>query len=178
MSSQRITKGLAEQIAESATSKAFDAKLEVLRKARAKAGDALYKLMLGEHYKAVNKLPEAFFPLQDSLYLGGSNSFSDLHFSKPTRMVTSSYYLLKAIPKSDPLVIAYAKADNEVEIHRSLRRDFYRKVLQIASSVTTTSRLLEVWPEGKEFVPAASVPTSNLPMVLISDVNAVLSAAA
>lgn len=77
------------------------------------------------------------------------------------------------------LSAAYSRLYNEKIRLENAKEDLKRRIRQVLHSVTTVAKLLEAWPECKEFIPEEAFleAEKKLPAVIIGDLNSVLEKA-
>lgn len=125
----------------------------------------------------VRALPEEFRtelragPMEGTIYasLGGMrarvNEFRGHRPGKSGLMLSSDH----------PLTVQFEKLEareKELQLRKSNLR---AEVRAVVDSVTTINKLLSVWPEAKELLPASAKPqTKNLPSVNVESLNAAI----
>jgi len=74
-----------------------------------------------------------------------------------------------------PLTIQFEKLEAKEKELKERRSNLRAEVRAMVDSVTTINKLLLVWPEAKELLPASAKPkTKNLPSVNVESLNAAI----
>jgi len=173
MQSEKLNLILRRQITDNVCKKAFEKKLLAAHKARAVAGDAFYRAILGHNFKAVQRLPESYFVMSRCTRVAYSSAeITEVGFTKAQRLPTGFSHMAVNFNKAHESRIAYVKAHNALENLEVEANAFRIKIDALCASVNSTKRLVEIWPEAKPFIPAPTYIPSQLPVTLISDINA------
>lgn len=78
------------------------------------------------------------------------------------------------LPAEHPLSVEFfALEDRRTELHKQ-RDDLRAEVRAAVNSVTTVGKLLAVWPEAKELLPASAASKPQLPAVKVEHLNAAI----
>lgn len=94
---------------------------------------------------------------------------------------------LAGIPESDTVPIvaktskaakAYLKTQKALDDRKAARSKLAAELNAILDSVTTTKRLIEIWPEVESMVPIQAKPTALIPTETINSINKALGKAA
>lgn len=73
-----------------------------------------------------------------------------------------------------PLTIQFEKLEAREKELASKKSNLRAEVRAVVGSVTTVNKLLAVWPDAKELIPAQAVQSTNLPAVNIESLNAAI----
>ena len=180
----RLNAHLRNQIVEKAIATSFEGREKALKKAENDLADAVYEKEFAAGAALLQAAPPEWKTFSTSVSIR-HDDFDDRFYSeKPNRdlqmsesrpvpplkgRVTLTGKLLTAADK-------YAKEWHKLREEKAQARD---KILSLVLSVSTVKKLLEVWPEGKAFVPPANV-ISMLPVDpnTVKEVNKLLRLAA
>lgn len=173
---------------EHSTGKAFKKAEEALKKAMkavnthgAKAG---YNVCFTpKKRKILNEAPDGWFPLQNHCYVSrDGRGLTRIKFNEKKRVPYSNYcgsnpsaVVIEDHPffeKLDALQMVVTERKEELDVIKQQRAQLRAEVGAVIGTVTTIKRLLEVWPECKNFLPDVnSAPSGLPPAVLISELN-------
>lgn len=99
-------------------------------------------------------------------------NFYDVTGDPEYRFVGSERF---AIAAGDPLVDEFYALEDMVKANKEKTDLIRAQVGAACAKVTTVKRLLELWPEAAELLPdIAQQQTPNVPIVLVSDLNALI----
>ena len=73
-----------------------------------------------------------------------------------------------------PLSVEFSQLEDERETLAKKRDDLRTEVRAAVNSCTTVAKLLRIWPEAKELLPAYATQTTNLPAVQVDKLNAAI----
>ncbi len=178
----KLTKAIREEIIEEASEGLFAKEWDLLRKRRNALADATFNKHIATpaQYTVMRKLPSSFFNTSNELRCyfaseaGVNEECADLELSQERRFPAfASKYARPVFVDSDAYdeFLSIKNAENAL---RKKRDEIVKQITQVVLSVNTAKRLLEIWPEGAKFIPPEVTPTSGVPMVLVSGLNAAL----
>lgn len=129
-------------------------------------------------YKALSELPSEFHhdrepPKKSSIDIRceGLGHNVTLNFKIPKLFANRGYYRVK----DKRLAADIVKWWNAHSAAYEERSNVYHEVMGALSSITTVKKLLEVWPEAAELLPAdVGTAKSSLPMVQTDDLNRII----
>lgn len=190
MASVKLTNALRDDIRSNALKGALEVERADLRKRLQAIGDAVYRLLVTEEQeKQMKKLPTGFFttgdglhftPYHDAVSMGGAGGRrKDFPLSTDRRMPQFfAAYTLPVIVGSELMKEIEAVEKENIRLI-DLKDTLKANINGVLNSVGTVARLLIVWPEVAKFLPAyATNPKlTNLPAVMVDELNAMLSAA-
>lgn len=193
MSSVRISAAIRDEIianvmahkfvVESATVTEKEERIEALEKSRNQHG---YEMVYSERArKRLEEAPEGWYPTATSVQvMVEDDGVVRVHFGRnrlvPFDHKDNNYNKVVAIvPGEHPYFVAQRAvdearqdlADFREELNRQ-RRSTTARVLAVINSVTTTGKLLDVWPEVAPFLPEmVSSSSGGVPAEFIGDLN-------
>lgn len=172
---------------------------EKVKAAQAEAWNDIYDAVYPPNSKVRKMLdtaPVGAFPLASSLCVRvldpeDDNNYEDKHVSigsadnnKTCRPVLFrhngyGYGFAAVIDSTNPafkkinlITAMQAELNYKINALSDKKRALYQRVHRVINSVTTVKRLLEVWPEVKDFLPEEnSGPAGGLPTEIIADLN-------
>jgi hypothetical protein len=170
--SQRLTEELKSSIIQSLVRHRFGAEKDKLEKQRPKIGDAIYKRsFVSRDRLKMASLPEGWLPTTTSVdaQVGEFYRRFPLSDARPVPYSRDRSRCLISLDVADPLAIRIQEfQDNWSDLMK--RSDQARaEARSIVDSVTTTNKLIKVWPEIEPFVPVGK--PANLPAVEVDKVN-------
>lgn len=188
MAYAKLTKALREKIIENAVRGAYQGEDDAIDCRRKAASLTLYRVVVTEEQeKLMKKLPHGFFNLEEGQtrvhFLrddGGRKASFDADFGNGVRLPAncSGYSRIEVeSSETEALFEAIENADNALREKRSSLRTQVSSVVNSASSIP---RLIEIWPEGKQFIPEwalVSFQNPNVPAVITSALNSLLAQA-
>lgn len=74
----------------------------------------------------------------------------------------------------DPLVDEFYALEDEKKQLTDEKQVLEAQLRGLLDGITTIKKLLEVWPEARELLPATEAKAANLPTVLVSSLNAAI----
>ena len=86
------------------------------------------------------------------------------------KIAVRNYVLLA----DNPLTEEFHKIHETQETYNQDWDTLFHQVKAVVDSVSTTERLLKVWPESVELIPESAAPRSSLPAVQISELNSLI----
>ncbi len=161
--------------------------LEFLKDERNKLG---YEMVFNTaQRKRLNDAPAGWFPESHSVRVMVEDAgVQDVKFGKgrlvPYDVHSGGWQHVSAIVQSDdPYFIAEKRVNEAKEELKDLRSALHTeesaaraRVFAVLNSVTTTGRLLEVWPEVHQFLPEmVSSSSGGVPAEFIGDLNTFLN---
>ncbi len=130
--------------------------------------------------KKLDELPKGWLPTDDDIPVSFGQGRIRLHFgpqnektfNRPTKVFPHSHIREEFIlePRSE-LAVAIAAWRDAGAALKAERAALQAKAEGIVESVSTTNRLIEVWPEAAPFVPKSAQPRL-LPVVQREELNA------
>lgn len=183
----RLTNQIREIIIDKAMHKAFDARDKAHEKATTALADAVYQHEYGTAGKIAAKLPENWCTRINAIEIEAAG----FNYWRREGRMDSCLKMSKTRPvpenqRSNPPKIGGAHPLNDqaqavAEEYQAINRDkeaLRAKLNSILYSVTTTEKLLDAWPESKQFIPASAPTTTALvPVELVPELNAALGIA-
>lgn len=196
----RLTNSIRDQIVDAAERKAgFPERAEAIRQRRAAWAEAVRIDSLGgaEAAEAIEKLQDELSALYQlvpeklresrplvrrdyemyQLNVAGlrynaqfSGHDSDLSNERVRRIAPANHVLLA----DNPLTAEFHALHASQEQYNSERDNLRQSVRAAVDSVATTEKLLKVWPEAAELLPTEVAPKSQLPALLVADLNAMI----
>lgn len=176
--SVRLTKDMADEI----TQGLVDHKL-AKREAAHKAAEFKLALRVYQNQfspaerRKIEELPDGWLPTSEHVYVNVGSDWQYLHFSEKRenhRRDTKRFPVARKgafqYEARSEIGLAIREYLNEAAAIKSDRKELQAKAAGVLSSVTTTARLAEVWPEVVAFIPKY-VPR-QLPAVRRDELNA------
>lgn len=148
--------------------------------AKAVFADQVYNKLLGDHYLSLQ--PEGFFHKDTTIKITSVHLESKQYYQyyqcgmTKERPLPYSWLLEGVGIDHDEQLSAMAKqlAALKKQI-MSFHNEIKSKVTAIVWSVSTIEKLIEIWPEGKDFFPEAEPPKNALvPINQVADLNKIL----
>jgi hypothetical protein len=189
MASVKLTKDLRAEIVNNASKDAYKAELDLLDADIAIFSAKVYrdKIVSEQIEKLADKLPNAFcvrtnavtirFKSQDGY--GAVKQGVTLKLDKARPLPEYLRYGTFDIVDVALLQEAQTFAKRRDEINSS-RNDLQTQVRGVVNSATTVDKLLEVWPECKQFIPETAltpIVKLKLPAIVVSGLNELLEKA-
>ncbi len=197
MTSQRITAAIREAILEAAVERkcgddmrALQKRSAALDKRRDKIYDEGYKTAFTRaHLALIKKLPEGWLSQCSSVRVQVEGNPDDtpnitkISFgtSRPVPEKFTGYdgMITRTVPADAPYFKLYAdwQEDKAAWVLDDTamtadKRELRAKVRAVINSVTTTGRLIDVWPECVDLLPKGSIKSgAMLPAIVIGDLN-------
>ena len=142
-----------------------------LEQAQYAVGIAIKDDILGKHKEVIESLPSLFTSTVDDFFVeceaegDNRNTFlkvflGDYYPAWPDRYHQS----VKIYPKNSKLIAAYREATDKLHQANERINEAYLEAKHLLSGVSTTKKLLEIWPEAEKYLDKEDVVT-NLPMV-------------
>jgi hypothetical protein len=178
MKSKKLTNALKDAIINKMERKLFSARRRaIIDKMEQLADEAWATLHSEDDRKFMEKAPEGAFQHVTNLSFrimsaeGRSLEYFSLQMQN-SRPVFAKYLQRDTrIVEGDVIAKKYQAIKDEENFINKEERDVSKKARSIINSVTTTMRLLEVWPEVVDFLPEEDAPTENLPAVQATELN-------
>lgn len=175
MASVKLTDYMRSEIVNRAVKHAFEKREAKLAGAADKLAVRVMRHALGTKlYNAMMDLPEAWFPTAGTTRVSVCGAVEEFKHSKIRVPYSKHGYsvVADAVERGDPLAEAIETQVAAVGALRADREALTAKIKGILNTVTTTGRLLEVWPEVEPFLPAIAAPVDRtVPAVLITAIN-------
>lgn len=166
----------------------------------AKLADDCWRLYYGKDLKAINKIPDGWLPTKDAIlvHFGSSENSIKLHFNGMSRFMPDMHGYIK----KENLFRRFTYADYHGQAELRIKKDerLFHEYTRIAAKGTklekdkeetsaqiwgaleamnTTKQLFERWPEVQAVVEqlfsSIMVPTANLPVPQLGELNKKLS---
>lgn len=183
----KLTKVIRDQIIAAASKDLFTEERDALNKRGNVLADAVFDKHVATpaQYAAMKKLPNGFFNTTGIVRCRLTETNDPDAYVVRTDLELSQDRLVPAFISNynSPTFVdpdAYAEFQAIENARGALEQrcgEIISQIGQVVFSANTTKRLLEIWPEGAKFIPAEAAPTSGVPMVLVSGLNAALVAA-
>jgi hypothetical protein len=193
MSSQRITASIRDALIRAAKDRRFAEEREVLVKKQANLeevrkahGDANYRELFKDSLELLKTIPDGWLQTTTAVRVnveGTRVTEVNFHDPRPIPHNRGGWGVIFAtIPQDSQILVRRKELDALEQEYQEARVDLVRrerelavKVEAVISSVTTTGRLKEIWPEVTELLPASSQPAgAMLPAIRLDELNAEL----
>ena len=142
-----------------------------LEQAQYAVGIAIKDDILGKHKEVIESLPSLFTSTVDDFFVeceaegDNRNTFLKVHLGDYYPAWPERYHQsVKAYPKNSKLIAAYREATDKLHQANERINEAYLEAKHLLSGVSTTKKLLEIWPEAEKYLDKEDVVT-NLPMV-------------
>lgn len=172
----RLTQHIREQIVNTATSAAFDSKLEAMKKREAKLGIECYNTIFPKKVRdVISQVPEGWLRSCDCLRFNAGGWQVQLCVGK--QMPTPAYNGCGMLGSIDgelaEKVQAYSQDEKQL---KEERRSAQIKLLGFLEGFNTFKQLRDAWPEGEKFFKQfdAERVAPNVPAVVTKEINAML----
>lgn len=151
---------------------------EKFAKRKAALAEAIYKdVFSAKERKLMASLPDGWLPEVNSIKVEFDGQGRRVRFDEPKRMPQSAaigYDPVKSYAADHPLCRKWvALGDEEVDRQKE-RAELENKLNAILWSVSTTEKLVEVWPEAAPFLEKVEAAKINPPPIDVSDLNSAL----
>lgn len=183
-----LYQGLREKIVDNAMRHALERRFKALCKEHDAIRDALYKKFMGPHSRTIEKLPP---DLQTQLRkdylevrLGGQTvnlrfcgTFKCLHgygerFSQRKPHPWFSWSHKPELPATDPLTERYRAWENTRAQYQEDAAQLHAELTAAVKAKRTLEKLLEAWPQAKQFLPENVSPPAPVPAIRPEELNA------
>ena len=168
MKNVRLTKSIRDTIIHKAIFHGLSEKEEKLKKFEDSLASRILDGYLGEHKIVMKQLPDEYFILSEKIYIKNvdGHGYHTLRFISSRRLPysASNYNGIRTHLLSEVEDLYKKKGEFQDE-----KRSIKQQLIDLLSSVTTVKGLLEIWPEGKEFIPTSKNPL-EVP-IPVSDIN-------
>lgn len=179
MATNRLTSSLRQHIVNKASDSLFVAELDAISTLKKEFGDRFYDKHVAtpEQVKIMSQLPREFFGLDDSVYcyIGKGVHSTSVPFSCAKRIplfANRSYPEFQDVAMQEEWDAITAKKTTL----QNAKDEIVQKISGVVNSVNTVSKLLEVWPESKQFIPAEAFSTGlpNLPALVVANLTSAM----
>jgi len=186
MASQKLTNSVRDKIVQNALKNAFAVELEALDADKVAFAKMVYDhIVPREHQEVLAKVPKEYlnrsYTITIKLRAPGSDTPAYTRVSVSMgeeRPQPHDLFYNNCSIEDATLYAVWSKINERGDRIHNARAKLREKITQVVQSVSTVKRLLEVWPEGKEFIPAiALAPAASLPAVVVGDLNDMLAKA-
>lgn len=182
MKSKRLTESLKESILKKLENSLFGKRIEGIELLREElAEDAWEYLHDEEKQKFMKSAPEGAFWYTTSLDFRVTDD-NDRRVDYFTLYLKNAKPVFACFGRDSKVIEAnsllHTKREKIEELAEKIGKEkkaLFMKTRQILNSVTTTGKLLEVWPEAIEYLPEDDIPTENLPAVQSTELNALIA---
>lgn len=172
MKSKRLTNDMKRMITDSLREELKEgAGINELEQAQYAVGIAIKDDILGKHKEVIESLPSLFTSTVDDFFVeceaegDNRNTFLKVHLGDYYPAWPERYHQsVKAYPKNSKLIAAYREATDKLHQANERINEAYLEAKHLLSGVSTTKKLLEIWPEAEKYLDKEDVVT-NLPMV-------------
>lgn len=170
MKSKRLTNYMKHMITDSLREELKEgAGINELEQAQYAVGIAIKDDILGKHKEVIESLPDLFTATLSDFYVeykvGDEVATLCVHLGDYYPAWPERYHQsVKAYPKNSKLIAAYREATDKLHQANERINEAYWEAKHLLSGVSTTKKLLEIWPEAEKYLDKEDVVT-NLPMV-------------
>lgn len=179
----RLTNEIREQMICVCIGQTFKERKENLEKERIVFADMLYDYTFGEDEKIAKKLPKHWLRELNAIYIF-CEGFNKRYYGHNSELADPCFKLSK--PRLEPCIITdqfkldekhkFFKAAQQIsKTHASIYKeeeDLKISLKQLVYSVTTLSKLKEIWPQGEKFFPGEKVYQNQIvPSKLTQKIN-------
>lgn len=81
------------------------------------------------------------------------------------------YSPILSVTSDHPLALEMVELDKEEQLLKEKKSSVLQAVRPLLNSVTTSAKLLLIWPEAAELIPVVAKPKTQLPAVKIEELN-------
>lgn len=184
MASPKLTTSIRDKIIHNALKNAFAAEKAAIASDKTAFAKMVYDHVIPvEHQEILSKVPVCYLNRGSSvsfrLRAPGASAYTRVNVSMGEERPQSHELFYNNIHIEDAAIDAAWSAIYERERQvENATSELREKISQVVWSVSTVKRLLEVWPEGKEFIPASATATAaTLPAVVVTGLNEMLAKA-
>ena len=180
----RLIRALRDDICENVRNSLFVNELAEIEKLRKDLSAKCFDkhIVTPDQYKIMKQLPGNFFRNETNIGIdlkksGGKTMHQFLNFPEGRRTPAfCGRYANDVEIQDDELYMEFNSLNDEYGATIQKREDTVVEVRKILLSVNTINRLLEIWPEGKQFIPAYAFTQEvrGVPALLVANLNAVL----
>lgn len=184
MASVRLTNSIRDAIKNKVLKRTFDKLYKSLRKKEHSLAMIIYNNEFSaKEMKLMDNLPTNWLPVRNSFsvkFEEGTLNYK-VYNLLPDNSVNVPYHkanygtftLIEKESKIEKLAIEYQKEEDEI---KSKHAKAIGSVVAILDSVTTVGKLLDVWPEARDFIlPYLSKAKCTLPAIQFKEVNKLLN---
>lgn len=193
MASVRLTNEIREEITTAMLRHRFSKEVAKLVALRAKLADRVYRdLYSPADRKKMEALPDGWLPVDDDVQCRFQGSYQRLKFNGG--IWGDLYFLIdkevevvnrrlaakhksscaKVYDGGHPIAEAYAEVEGVTKDLTERFKDAKRQIKSALSRATTTTRLIELWPEVRPFCSDYEHAAPSLPAIQTSALNAML----
>ena len=178
MKSIRLTIALKDSIVRAALDFRFAEEEEQLLRDRKEFGDRCYLHVYDEKAREIMGMAQHYFygrafdmDASIRMYFGGRNV--SLPMSKERPFFSVDPEEANKVLNDHPLAIEFDRLQGRKENLREEKKEIRAYIRQVVNSVSTTKKLLEVWPDCEPFIEQAvpAVAPMHLPAIKIKDLN-------
>lgn len=184
MASPKLTTSIRDKIIHNALKNAFAVEKAQIAEEKVAFAKMVYDHVVpAEHQEILSKVPACYLNRGSNvsfrLRAPGASAYTRINVSMGEERPQSHELFYNNIHIEDAAIDAAWSAIHERERQvENATSELREKISQVVWSVSTVKRLLEVWPEGKEFIPAsATAPAASLPAVVVTGLNEMLAKA-
>ena len=175
MKSKRLTNDMRDEIARSLRAKLEEkARLMELKQAVYNIGILLRNDVLGEHKKAFDSIPARLLPADEDFRITVDKMTWEIEMGRYVPMWDHTFSSIKDYESNHPLIQRYLAASDAYNAANNAVNVAVKEAKKVLKGVKTTKRLLEVWPEGEDYLPAEEEPM-QLPAVRSDTLNCLIN---
>lgn len=194
MATQKLTKGIREEVSLKVAKAAGLPKKDALVAQRNKAGIALFESLVGEEViKTLRALPSIFTTTQQSFHLGVTDDVEvhkyendGVKFDRNIEIEFGDYIVALNDRRrynchlfadhNNAFLVDYLSLSGQIDAIDAEMKELRGKVFALLSTITTVEKAMEMWPEGEEYLKEfAYSGVSGLPAIRIEDVNSLMT---
>lgn len=184
MATARLTNSIRDAIKSKVMHRAFDKLHEDLKEREHDLAVAVYNIAFSKKdHKLMEMLPSGWLPKRSSFQVKfeeGTVGYITLRFKNEEDMVVPynkhNYGALVVIELGHEIEKSVIKWQNDKSDLEKKQSETKASVVAILDSVTTIKRLMDVWPEAKDFIlPYMSESKCTLPAIQFKEVNKMLN---
>lgn len=187
MASKRLNERLREAILGNVLKEAFGPRREAHRRRLETLGDEIYTAVIGEHERVMKQLPAGFFDLNRVvsvlIHIDTGDRRQRLQVPLTAERLIPAYTKfggeLVELKDSNSLAQRLLALEEDLDEILSAERQMTEKLRSVLCSVGTLAALTRVWPEVAVYLPpeAAEETMTNLPAVMVAEINQAIAAA-
>lgn len=187
MASVRLTDYLRDQICKAVIGDRFEAQRKKIAKERRSIALACYNKFYSRSIRAkMSALPDGWLPSESSIRvrLGGKHDYLQFDGSSYNSEIQKRFLAKDIGPvaldleATDSITERYRSCEDESKDIDAAERRLRQEIRSVLYSVTTTGRLLAVWPEVEPFLSNIEPATVSVPAVPVAELNEKLGLAA
>lgn len=182
--SKRLSLDLRNKIETNVMKSVYGERRLALENRKKSLGDALYRKVIGEHEQTMMAMPDGYFMKSSECCITVKQkkhgetrhwlSFSVERLLPATvRLFGTPLATIDLAETNDGFAREFSAIENEEEALRNAESELKQSLRPVLESVASVKKLLEVWPEAKDFLPEDAVAETrhNLPAVVVDDLN-------